>query len=411
MIQIGLELLLVLLILGATRMLGFWAFLVLLGGILSYLGDQLGTYFGKKRLSLFGIRPKHTAVLISLATGTLITLATLLAAGLISSDYREALLGVKQKKEERERLTQENFSLVAKEKELAKTLSKTEDRLKKQEEQLRQADKIRRDLAHEIDELKQDKEATLERIRAMGKAFEDRKKIEVAVWKGAYLILRPVIVSMDVTKEQLRTEVSKMLVQIQETVKLRGVIVPAQSPDKIDRDLVGPLYEQVQQIVHFYDKKKAGTSRPRSMYIRATSGMNVSTGEKLSSVDFVVQPNLVVFSKGEVIAQTPVDGRLEPEKILQQLFNLDRGVQGELRRKGVLDEALQRRLEKVPAALMLKFMKIVELVKQLDRWVTIQLVADQDVLAFGEISATYRVLELQGTPDRRASNASASPRP
>src|SRR5690606_11135868 len=77
MIQIGLASLLALLLLGASRVLGFWAFLVLMGGILAHFGDHLGTMVGKKRLSLFGVRPKYTAILVNFTTGALITSATL----------------------------------------------------------------------------------------------------------------------------------------------------------------------------------------------------------------------------------------------------------------------------------------------------------------------------------------------
>jgi len=36
--------------------------LLILGGILSTLGDRLGTKVGKARLSIFKLRPKSTAV-------------------------------------------------------------------------------------------------------------------------------------------------------------------------------------------------------------------------------------------------------------------------------------------------------------------------------------------------------------
>ncbi len=47
--------------------------LLLLGGILSTLGDRLGTKVGKARLSIFKLRPKSTAVLITVFTGSIIS--------------------------------------------------------------------------------------------------------------------------------------------------------------------------------------------------------------------------------------------------------------------------------------------------------------------------------------------------
>ena len=47
--------------------------LLILGGILSTLGDRLGTRVGKARLSIFKLRPKSTAVLITVFTGSVIS--------------------------------------------------------------------------------------------------------------------------------------------------------------------------------------------------------------------------------------------------------------------------------------------------------------------------------------------------
>ena len=46
---------------------------LILGGILSTLGDRLGTRVGKARLSIFKLRPKSTAVLITVFTGSIIS--------------------------------------------------------------------------------------------------------------------------------------------------------------------------------------------------------------------------------------------------------------------------------------------------------------------------------------------------
>ena len=56
--------------------------IVMCGGI-AYMGDLLGRRMGKKRLSLFGLRPRHTAVVFTVVTGMVIagvTLGVLLGA-------------------------------------------------------------------------------------------------------------------------------------------------------------------------------------------------------------------------------------------------------------------------------------------------------------------------------------------
>jgi uncharacterized protein (DUF3084 family) len=51
--------------------------LLALGGVLATLGDRLGSRVGKARLSLFHLRPRNTAVLITVLTGSLISAVSL----------------------------------------------------------------------------------------------------------------------------------------------------------------------------------------------------------------------------------------------------------------------------------------------------------------------------------------------
>ncbi|MBD2778348.1 DUF3084 domain-containing protein [Iningainema tapete] len=53
------------------------AAILILGGVIATVGDRIGTRVGKARLSLFNLRPKNTAVLITLLTGSLISASTL----------------------------------------------------------------------------------------------------------------------------------------------------------------------------------------------------------------------------------------------------------------------------------------------------------------------------------------------
>jgi Protein of unknown function (DUF3084) len=57
-------------------------FLVILSGIIAYVGDWLGSYVGRKRLSLFGARPKQTGRIIGIGAGIAIMVITLGVAAL-----------------------------------------------------------------------------------------------------------------------------------------------------------------------------------------------------------------------------------------------------------------------------------------------------------------------------------------
>lgn len=62
------------------------ASILILGGVIATVGDRLGTRVGKARLSLFNLRPRKTAVVITILTGSIISASTL--AILFAADER-----------------------------------------------------------------------------------------------------------------------------------------------------------------------------------------------------------------------------------------------------------------------------------------------------------------------------------
>ena len=75
-------------------------FLLLLGGLISSFGDLLGTKIGKARFTIFKLRPRKTATLITIITGSLISASSLFLMLLVNSQLRVGLfrLGDLQKK-------------------------------------------------------------------------------------------------------------------------------------------------------------------------------------------------------------------------------------------------------------------------------------------------------------------------
>ncbi|MDJ1184024.1 DUF3084 domain-containing protein [Roseofilum casamattae] len=65
--------------------------MLFLGGLLATLGDRLGTKVGKARLSLFNLRPRQTAVLVTIVTGTLISASTLVVLFATSKPLRRGI--------------------------------------------------------------------------------------------------------------------------------------------------------------------------------------------------------------------------------------------------------------------------------------------------------------------------------
>ena len=82
---------------------------LVLGGVLSTLGDRLGSRIGKARLSLFQMRPRRTAVVITVLTGSLISALTL---GLMVAVSERLRVGLFQLDELETRLRSTNCGVI-----------------------------------------------------------------------------------------------------------------------------------------------------------------------------------------------------------------------------------------------------------------------------------------------------------
>ncbi len=65
--------------------------ILILGGVIATVGDRIGTRVGKKRLSLFNLRPKNTAVLVTILTGIGISASTLASLFLVDEGLRKGV--------------------------------------------------------------------------------------------------------------------------------------------------------------------------------------------------------------------------------------------------------------------------------------------------------------------------------
>lgn len=90
-----------------ARIGSIYLFVGLIAGGIAYLGNTWGSKIGKKRLSIFGMRPRHTSNFITAITGSLIAVTTLTLFAFFSEEVRGLLKGVDQLKTELRRLNDE----------------------------------------------------------------------------------------------------------------------------------------------------------------------------------------------------------------------------------------------------------------------------------------------------------------
>lgn len=102
--------------------------MLLLGGLIAALGDRIGTRVGKARLRLFQLRPKQTAVLITIGTGTLISASTLIILFSLSASLRQGVFQLDEILKKRREITQQLDTVKAEKERVEEALLEAKNR-------------------------------------------------------------------------------------------------------------------------------------------------------------------------------------------------------------------------------------------------------------------------------------------
>lgn len=81
--------------------------MAIVGGLIAYMADNMGSKIGKKRMSVFGLRPKHTSILLTVLSGMMISVLTIGVMAISSDSARTALFGMEQIRAELKSLNEE----------------------------------------------------------------------------------------------------------------------------------------------------------------------------------------------------------------------------------------------------------------------------------------------------------------
>ena len=109
-----------------------WLMLVVLavmGGIIAYLGDKIGSKVGKRKIKLFGLRPKYTSVVVTIMTGISIAVVTLGVMSVLSENARVALFGMNKLRQQQQVLEAQRDKLLQEADKLAEEMQEKNERL------------------------------------------------------------------------------------------------------------------------------------------------------------------------------------------------------------------------------------------------------------------------------------------
>ncbi|NJL39537.1 MAG: DUF3084 domain-containing protein, partial [Leptolyngbyaceae cyanobacterium SM1_4_3] len=74
-----------------TAQLVLIAAILVLGGVIATVGDRLGMRVGKARLTLFNLRPRQTATIVTILTGSVISASTFALLFALSEQLRRGI--------------------------------------------------------------------------------------------------------------------------------------------------------------------------------------------------------------------------------------------------------------------------------------------------------------------------------
>lgn len=138
-------------------MLAFVVLMMVFGGALAYGSDWLGRRLGKQRLTLFGVRPRHTATLLTTLTGVLTVAVTIAILTALNESFRvwitrgdRILYELRENETRLQSLRERTEQLISERKQLEEERAKAEAellRIKAQyEQQLQKAQLLEQEL-------------------------------------------------------------------------------------------------------------------------------------------------------------------------------------------------------------------------------------------------------------------------
>jgi uncharacterized protein (DUF3084 family) len=330
--------------------------------VLSTLGDRLGSLVGKARLSLLGMRPRRTAVLITVLTGSLISAISLGLMLLVSERLRTGLFELDRLEQRlqtsRSQLSRSNSQLASSRLQVARAEQGKREAQTRFEQAQARASKLRQELAPllaqrnklelERSRLSQEvkgrdaeirrTEAELAQVRrrisAGAQELKDLESNLIALRRGDVVLSSgQTLASAKVTLErpEQAKEVITALLQQANLNAFRRVL-PGQPPDR--QILLVPKND--------ISKLEGLLAKPGSWVVSILSAANVLRGERQVLAFPDLRPNRPVVKAGEVLASTTIEGDLTAlEPVSRRLNLLLAAAYARAQRQGTLVEGLQ----------------------------------------------------------------------
>ena len=336
--------------------------LLILGGVLSTLGDRLGSRVGKARLSLFGLRPRQTAVVITVLTGSLISALSLGLMLLVSRQLRVGLFELndlearlrssrsdlkgsrKAQRKARQQLEEARADEIKARKiladaqaragELRSTLQPLQEQTRRLEAERQRLSQDVRNRDAEIQRTDDELRTVRQRISSGEAELQQLEKNLIALRRGDVAIssgqpLATVTLKLD-RPDQARQVIDQVLREA--NLQAFQKVLPEQAPDRQIILVPRQDIERLEQAIR----------KPGTWVVLLRSAANVLRGESVVYAFPDVRPNVAITIEGEVLAKTTLASQdTNPEAVRNRINLLLASTLAEVRRRGSLSQGLQ----------------------------------------------------------------------
>ncbi len=264
--------------------------LLLIGGMIALIGDYIGHIIGRRRLTIFGLRPRHTAFLITILTGILSVFFTIVIMLTVSQDARTALFGLEDLRQEMSenkrqlQLTKDEMQKVG------QNLVATVAELTSTEENLQSA-------KQDFDEANEQLAQAKKEIKSLA-ATKEKLKNEVELSRKGKVIFRnnqvilTSLIQAGPEKVKLETGLKQILSAADAYIRSLGV--------ESNKHLVYISPEAFNQAVTTLQKRRSEN------IVKVIANRNTLYGEQ-TPVRMEISENQQIYHSGKLIAQTSME--------------------------------------------------------------------------------------------------------
>lgn len=387
--------------------LGFIFVIAISGGLIAYIGDKLGSKIGKKRMSLFGLRPYYTSIMVTVMTGILIAAGTIGVASLLSGNVRTALFGMEQLRAEMDSLNakvnQRSMELEAGKKDLAQKvedLAKINDQVQRTEAELEAAQLARDSMSGELQSVQTAYDSAQTNLQqAHG---------EIASLEDTRVKMTNHITNLEITSRQLEENIinlreGNVVFRIGE-VLAGAVVKPGLKAVEVEAALAGILNDTNALILKRIGHTEATTmlyvnpdnireisqllaESKTPMLIRIITAGNVVNGEP-AIAHIVAQPYMRIYTNGTLVWKETVTGGGNAQQVILSFL---RDVNGEAKTRGVLPDPLTGEIGTMPGN------ELYNVIEQLGKYngpVSLEAYATEDTYTSGPLGIRIRMVPI-----------------